>query len=163
MPETERQFTEAQAHRHFAISLNNLVWSLLEKSDRSDEDCDTMVHAAHASCYHWMIAGTAENRTRGEWLISRVYAVLGSPEPALHHALAALDACTDNHLAGFDLAYAHEACARAYAANGEEEECRKYGEQAVALGEKIEGDEDRRLFFSDLRVEPWFGLFSPPA
>lgn len=161
MMENEQQFTEAEAHKHFAITLNNLVWSLLEKAERSDTECDTMVHAAHASCYHWGIVGGPEHRARGEWLVSRVYAVLGSPEPAVHHALASLDICTDHKLGGFDIAYAHEACARAYAAIGDAAQCHKYGALALEYGEKIEGEQDRALYFSDFKSGPWFGMFDP--
>ena len=32
------------------------------------------------------VGGTTANRARSEWLCSRVYALLGRPEPALHHA-----------------------------------------------------------------------------
>ena len=161
MSDDERRFTEREAHKFFAIALNNLVWSLLEKKERLDAENDTMVHAAHASQYHWSVVGEPENLARGEWLVSRVYCVLRCPEPAVHHALASLDVCTDNKLTGFDLAYAHEACARAYAASGETAQCHKFSALAQEFGEKIEGEQDRALFFSDLKSEPWFGVFDP--
>jgi hypothetical protein len=163
MPSDEPRYTEQEAHAHFAVALNNLVWTLLEKKDRVDEDNDLMVHAAHASMYHWSIVGKPENKARGEWLVSRVYAVLQSPEPAVHHALASLDICTDNHLEGFDIAYAHEACARAYAAGGDVTQCHRYSALAVESGEKIGTEGDRTLFFSDLKSEPWFGMLDPHA
>ena len=54
------------------------------------EDDARMVDAAHASQYHWREAGD-QPETRGEWLVSHVYAVLGRPEPALHHARRCLE------------------------------------------------------------------------
>ena len=45
-----------------------------------------MIHAAHASRYHWGEVGDDVNLARGEWQCSRVYAVLGRGEPALWHA-----------------------------------------------------------------------------
>ena len=36
-----------------------------------------MIHAAHASRYHWSQVGTKANLARGEWQVSRVYTVLG--------------------------------------------------------------------------------------
>ena len=42
-----------------------------------------MLHAAHASRFHWGEVGEPVNFARGEWQISRVYAVLGRPEPAI--------------------------------------------------------------------------------
>jgi hypothetical protein len=43
--------------RLLAGHLFNRVWVLLEKPDRSAADDDEMVHAAHASRYHWGQAG----------------------------------------------------------------------------------------------------------
>ena len=72
-------------HRELGRSLNGLVWQLLARTDRADDDDARMVDAAHASQYHWREAGGPPG-TRGEWLVSHVYAVLGRAEPALHHA-----------------------------------------------------------------------------
>ena len=49
---------------------------------------DEMIHAAHASRFHWSRAEgvTTINLARGEWQCCRVYAVLGRGEPALWHA-----------------------------------------------------------------------------
>src|ERR1700693_6097609 len=49
----------------------------MDKPDRTRDEEDEMLHAAHASRYHWGVVGQAENRARGEWQISRVYTVLG--------------------------------------------------------------------------------------
>src|SRR3712207_382671 len=77
---------EAQARRRLAADLFNTVWSLLERTDRTQADDDTMLHAAHASRYHWGQVGEPVNLARGEWQVSRVYAVLGRAEPARYHA-----------------------------------------------------------------------------
>ena len=50
----------------------------------------------------------------------------------------------------FDLAYAYESKARAYAAIGESEKMKKCFLNAKDSGEKIVGDDDRKLFFDDL-------------
>ncbi len=42
----------------------------------------------HTGRYHWRRAGEPVPYARGEWQCSRVYAVLGRSEPALHHARA---------------------------------------------------------------------------
>ena len=70
MSEEKKQYTEQEAHKFFGVSLNNLVWQLLKKTDRTPEDDEKMVQAAYASCYHWGEVGTAVNQARGEWLIS---------------------------------------------------------------------------------------------
>src|SRR5262249_42302729 len=44
------------AHRHLGIDLFNFTWTLIEEPNRTAEDTDTMIHAAHASAYHWQQA-----------------------------------------------------------------------------------------------------------
>jgi hypothetical protein len=66
-------------HRAFARSLNGLVWRLLARTDRTADEDARMVDAAHASQFHWREAG-GPPATRGEWLVSHVYAVLERPE-----------------------------------------------------------------------------------
>ena len=82
-----------EQHKAFAVECFNLVWGLLDKADRTAEDDERMVHAAHASRFHWGEIGTPLEFARGEWQISRVYAVLGRSEAALHHAQRSLDLC----------------------------------------------------------------------
>ena len=117
-----------------------------------------MVHAAHASLYHWATAGKLVNVQRGEWLTSRVYAVLKRPGPALHHAKQCLELTRKHNIGDFDLAYAYEGMARALAAAGKHAECKTYQGLARQAGDKIKGKGNRELFFSDFRAGPWFGV-----
>jgi len=145
-------------HRAFARSLNNLVWRLLARSGRTAADDTRMVDAAHASHYHWREAG-GPPATRGEWLVSHVYTVLGRPEPALHHARRCLDlAGTEPGVADFDHAYAAEAMARALACAGDLTQAAGWHSRATAAGATIADDEDRKIFTEDLATGPWFGL-----
>jgi hypothetical protein len=104
-----------------------------------------MIHAAHASRYHWGVAGTALEAARGEWQISRVYAVLGRAEPAGYHARRSLELCTANDYGGFDMAFALEAVARAAALAGDGETCRSYLDRAQDAAARIE-DEGNRTY-----------------
>ena len=95
------------------------VWSLKEQRDRSADDDDHMVEAAHASRFLWGLVGPPTPWATGEWLLPRVYSVLNRPEPALHHAHRC-EALTGNHgLDGFRLGFAYEALARVWAVAGE--------------------------------------------
>jgi hypothetical protein len=149
---------EKQEHRRLGKELNNLVWQLLQKKDRTADEDETMVHAAHASCYHWSVAGTAVNVARGEWLISHVYALLERAGPALHHAKRCLETVRANEIGDFDLAYAHEGMARALAANRQKAEFEKYFRLSQEAGARIQEEEDRDLFYQDFKAEPWFGM-----
>jgi len=113
-----------------------------------------MIHAAHASCYHWMQIGEPVHRARGEWQCSRVYAVLGQPEAALSHARKVPDICQREGIADFDLAFAYEALARASAVGGDTGEARRRAEQARAASAEIADDGDRELVLGDLETIP---------
>src|SRR5256886_13518735 len=122
-PTTRRQVVmtakaDFEWNRKMAAHLFNSTWVLLEKKARSKEESDTMIHMAHASRYHWVVVGGPKELAIGEWQISRVYAVLGRPEPALYHAQRALEICEANKIGDFPLAYAYEALARAFAIAG---------------------------------------------
>ncbi|HEY4689660.1 MAG TPA: hypothetical protein VIK33_10140 [Anaerolineae bacterium] len=146
--------TERDYHRKFAVDLFNFVWTLLDKPERTAEENDLMLHAAHASRYHWGEAGMAVNLTRGEWLVSRVYAVLKRPEPALYHARRCLEICQQNGIGDFDLAFAYEALARASAIAGQHAEREQYLALAREAAEHIAEQDDKDLLLSDLATMP---------
>jgi tetratricopeptide (TPR) repeat protein len=142
--------TEKEWHRKFAADAFNLTWDLLDKDDRTEEDDDRMVYAAHASRFHWGEIGTPLEWERGEWQISRVYAVLNRPEAAIRHAQRCLALCEENSIGDFDLAFAYEGLARAYAVAGNAAESRQYVELARQAGERIEDEGNRTYFFGEL-------------
>ena len=151
---SETKFTVAEGHRHFAAATNSEVWVLLEKPDRTPAEDERMVHAAHASCYHWLEAGTAVHHQRGEWLIARVYAELGRGADALRHAGRCMEITRayPSDMADFDIAYAHEALARAHSLCGDTAEARHYKALAEEAAKAIVDPEDRAYFLSDLRA-----------
>jgi DNA-binding transcriptional MerR regulator len=121
----------------------------LERPDRSLEENDRMVHAAHASRFHWGEVGEPVNLARGEWQISRVYSVLGRSEPAIFHADRCLQICRGNEIGDFDLAFAYEALARAHLVAGDRDAAARFGLSREA-GEHIAEEEDRDLLISDV-------------
>jgi DNA-binding transcriptional MerR regulator len=141
---------EPAERRQLAADLFNHTWALLELQGRTTEQDDEMIHAAHASRYHWGEVGTPANRARGEWQCARVYAVLGRAEPALHHARRCLAICEEHGLGDWDLAAAWEALARAALVAGD----RVLYRDALARGrtalDAIADPEDRRLVEVDL-------------
>jgi hypothetical protein len=148
----EKKYTEKEAHRKFAVDLFNLVWSLMDKKDRTKEEDDKMIYAAHASRFHWGEIGTPLEFARGEWQISRAYSVLNIPQQALHHAKRCLEICQSNNIGDFDIAFAYEAMARAHSIAGKKAECEKYVQLAKEAGEQIKKKEDRKYFFSELKT-----------
>lgn len=151
MPEDQLP-VEPPIHRRLAVDLFNHVWALLDKPERTAAENDEMLHAAHASRHHWGVVGTAINWARGEWQVSRVYAVLGRAEPARFHAQRCLDWCEADGLKDFDLAFAFEALARAERLAGNEIARAGYRLQAHAAGEQIAEADDREWFFKNLET-----------
>lgn len=145
---------DAAVHRALAVDLFNGTWVLLEQPDRSPADDDRLIHMAHASRYHWGEVGTPANLARGEWLCSRVYAVLGRAEPSVHHARRVLMICIENGIGDWDLAFAHEAVARALTVAGDADGALAAAELARAALADVADDEDRAQVLADLATIP---------
>jgi hypothetical protein len=141
-------------HRKIASDLFNYTWSLLDRKGRSPAENDEMLHAAHASRYHWGHAGTPLNLSIGEWQVSRVYAVLGRAEPALYHGRRALEIARRNRLGRFHFAYAYEALARAAAVAGQRRARNRYLKEARRIGASVRDRDDRRMLLEDLATVP---------
>lgn len=152
---SEAKYTLTEAHLHFAQMLNGQVWQLMGSKTRTVQDTALMLHAAHASLYHWLQVGNVTNHQRGLWLLSRVYATLGDG----HHALRCARRCmalTEAHradMADFDVAYAYEGMARALTLSGKKDEADGYFRRAQEAGAAIVEKEDRDIFLSDLGTE----------
>ena len=147
---------DEQWHRSLGIECNNGAYDLLERDDRTDAETQTMIDMAHAAKHHWGKVGTPVNQVRGDYLCSRVYAFVGRAEPALHHARRAVAEAEALGLADFDLAFVHEALARALACAGDGAGAQR--ERDVARAVVIADAEDREIFEADLAKEPWYGL-----
>jgi len=152
---------DLKMHEKLAKACFNKTWELLDKTDRTPEEDNEMIHTVHASRYHWGVLvanrqGTPLNLQRGEWQIARVYIVLERKDSALYHARICLKITQDNNIGDFDLAFAHEALARASALAGNKEDYEKNLKLAEEAGEKIKDKGDRDYFFEDLNAGKWF-------
>ena len=145
-------------HRRLGADLFNHVWTLIEKPDRTPAETDEMIHAAHASRYHWSKAGTIVNLGRGEWQVARVYCVLGRGEPARWHARRCLEYAEAAVAAGeaedWDLPGAHEAMARAEAVAGDRNAAEGWRDRARAGVAGISDPADREVIEGDLATLP---------
>ena len=145
------QSSTPEEQRKFAVSCFNQVWNLLDKPDRTPEENIEMIHLAHASRYHWGQIGTPLNFARGDWQISRIYALLGFGVMSFKYAKFCLNLCEKHNLGDFDLAFAYEALARASAVSGDIANARGYLEMAEMTGHSIAKDDDREYFLKELR------------
>ena len=156
----EPPFDPDSAHRWFGIELNNRTMDALEAGEVTPEAAESHIHAAHASCHHWMQVGTVANHARGEFAVASVYAAAGLGEAALRHARRCLELVEANpeEMADWDLAFAYDALARAHAASGDVDSARRAREQARTAGEAIAGEEDRLYFERWFEGGHWHGL-----
>jgi DNA-binding transcriptional MerR regulator len=150
MPATSTDATDAAVHRRLAVDLFNHTWTLLEATHRTPMQDDEMLHAAHASRFHWGVVGSPMNRARGEWQCSRVYAILGRAEPAAWHARRCVALAEEHGLSQFDRAAAHEALARALRLSGDHAGAEAAVARTRELANGIEEDDDRELVLADL-------------
>ncbi len=65
-----------------------------------------------------------------------------------------LQICQENGIGDWDLAFAYEALARAYAVAGDAEQAREYTDQALAAAEDIVEDGEREIVLADLETIP---------
>jgi hypothetical protein len=156
----EKTYTISQAQLYFAIDFHGKTWELLEKKDRTPDEDRRMLDYAHASLAHWRAAGGEVRSQRGQWLLARVYSVLGEGARALKHAQACYELLEGSKavMEDFDFAFAYEAIARAYAVNGDTSEAKRFFQMAQKAGDAIKEKEDREIFFTELNGGDWRGI-----
>lgn len=156
MPAPEPPDLSPETHRALGAGLYNRAWDLMMIEARTPAQDDELVDTAHSSAWHWHHVGNAANEARGHWLCSRVYAVLGRGEPAVHHARRALEV-VEGGGEGFedwDAAAAAEAMARALAVSGELADAAAWKARASAALAAVSDPEDRAPIEGDLATIP---------
>lgn len=160
----ERMVDERDLHRWFAVHLNNDTWAALDAGDVGPgspaHHREALLYGAYAAAYHWLRVGTPVHQARAEHLIARAALRVGRPDVALHHARRCLDLVAGHpaDVEDWDVAFAHEAMARACAAAGDTEGGRRHLATAERLGAAIADDGDREVFLGELGRGEWFGL-----
>lgn len=156
----DQEVLTPENHHYMGIEMNIQTWNLLGKNDRTKQDNIRMINFALASQYHWYKSPKWQpvNAQRGEWMISHVYAILGMSEQAVKHAELCLKMTKEQDLKDFDLAYAYEAMARAYAAKKLKLNAKKYYALAKEAAAKIKESQNKKYFEGDFSTEPWYDL-----
>ena len=90
----------------------------------------------------------------GEWMCSRVYAILGLAEASLRHGERALELCEAYGIGGYVPASAHEAIARAHAVGGDRDAALRHRDLAAALAAALDDPDDRAVVDADLATLP---------
>jgi hypothetical protein len=148
----EQRFTIDEFHRGTAARLFNHVWTLLENDHRTPDQDAEMLHAAHASVFHWSraTAGTPKQQATGEWQLARAYATLGMAESALFHARRGLAVAQENGMPPFNVGFAWEGVGRALLLSGDHDGAAAAVDRARALAADVTDEEDRRWLEGNL-------------
>lgn len=137
-------FDHAAAHRYFAIECNNLAWTLVEKKDRTPDETERMISAAHAAMEHWREVGTPINMARATTLVTTACVSAGLGDCAarsMHRMLACADA-VDGEMGVFDTACVHSAAMCVFDLIGDVRECARH--RSLAMDALARCDDDER-------------------
>jgi tetratricopeptide (TPR) repeat protein len=140
---------DPEQHRAAGIVANNSIWDLVGEPASPERD-EELLRRAYAAAYHWQRAArrSPENEIRACYMLSKVHTLVGSPERGLHYADACLAGCVQHGIADFDIAYAHEARARALKALGRTDEAAAAWK--TALDTPVADPEDRAIVEADM-------------
>jgi len=141
------------SHRYWSATCFNATWDLIDKSPKTSEDIEMMLHLAHASFWHWTQVPdvTQTNLSVGYWLLGRVYALAGKGGEALYYGNHCVDIGLLNQLEPFYIGYGYEAVARAYQILQKPEMQEESKRKAMACLEKITDEENKNLLIADLK------------
>ncbi len=139
-----------QAHRHFSAHCFNQAWTLIDQDWLTEEECERMLHLAHASFWHWSQRPDNDEAKRsvGYWQLARVYTLANRTDEALYYARRCEQ--ISREAGAFYLGYAYEALARATRLSGDAERTEQYIQQARELAAEIADAEDRAVLLRDL-------------
>lgn len=146
------EFDLQAAHKYFSAHCFNSAWDLIDKSDRTPEEAESMIQLGMAAMYHWSQRPdvTDENRSIGFWQIARIYTLLGQVENARHYANLTLKYAKSEGVADFALGYAYEALARAEAAAGDKDQMNAYLAKANQVAAGLTDLESKEMLLADL-------------
>lgn len=141
-----------KTHKQFAMDCFNQVWDILENKQRTPQEEEDMIHMCHSSFWHWTRVEdhTQRNLSIGYWQLSRVYAVAGQGEQALHYAKRCITVGTSASLEPFYIGYGYEAEARAYLVLGNKEHALASKETAQSHLDKVTDQESQKMLALDL-------------
>lgn len=153
----EQTFSPNEAHRWFAVEMNNQAWDLLESDSRTDQNNEVLRNTAHAAWRHWWEVGTSINQQRAECLLAQVHAEFGESESAAHHARLALGDSAADSMQPFDWAFTHDAASRAFGLLGKSSLQHTHRKTAISYRNQLTDETDREL------VDRWFARQEHPT
>jgi hypothetical protein len=138
----------------FAVACNNRAWELVERRERTPTDVHEMLHAAHASAWHWARVGTELNEARANMLLGMAHALADDGPLALRYAMLAFNYFNEHEAKDWEQAFVHATLAAAAKAAGDSALHREHHAEARRLGDAIAERQDREVFMRSFSQVP---------
>jgi hypothetical protein len=144
----------ASWHKYFAMEANNAAWDLSEGSENVMGNT-ALLDAAHASAWHWRVAGTELHHMRSVMLLALVHARLGMGICAWAYAEQMKNYFTAKpDTPDWEIAFVHVIHALAAQAHGQAEAFQRSYASAVASLDAIQDPEDRNVVVKTFNLLP---------
>lgn len=140
--------------KRLAAQANNRAWDLAEAAQRTAEEDEDMLQAAHAAMYFWKRVGDAGQRAHATQLLAHVYALLHLPNPARHYLAQSQPHFLGQPCAAWEQALAQAVAANVAAAARDHESHARHHAQALQLTAALDSAEERDMLDATLRVIP---------
>ncbi|HCR54266.1 MAG TPA: hypothetical protein DIW27_07620 [Cytophagales bacterium] len=154
MSDGHTQEDTALWQRRLASQANNRAWALAELPERTADQDEEMLQAAHAAMYFWKIVGNPSNRAHAALLLAHVYALNNLPNPAKHYLKQCQSVFLDRDCESWEKAFVHAISANVAAAAQETEEHMRHYQEAERLIASLQDEEDRKILNATMRVIP---------
>jgi len=142
----------AMAHRFFAADCFNKAWELIDKTDRTADEDETMLLLSMASAWHWTQRPdcTDQNMSAAYWQIAHIYGLRKQADNARRYGELALAKAQTKGVPPFFLAYAYEALARAEMVAGNKEQMQAHLAKARRVAKRLTDAEAQKMLLGDL-------------
>ena len=141
-------------HKFHANEASKQTWNLAV-IDRTPQEDEEMLTAAHAAAYHWRQIGSAQHLARATMLLAKVHALLGLGSTAWMYAEEMKSFfLNEPKIPDWELAFTHAIHAHAASAANQSEAHRESYQLAKAAIEAITDSEDRAVVQATFDLVP---------
>ncbi len=142
---------KAELHKYYSTHCFNEAWTLMDKTDRTTQESEDMIHYAMASLFHWSKRKdcTDKHKSIGSWQISRCFVLIGNLDKGEQYGKLCLN--FSKKQSPYFKGYAHETLARVYHLMDKTDLKNKHLIKANELNDQIENDEEKQLLLNDLK------------
>lgn len=141
-------------HRFFAITANNAAWDISESLENVLNHTE-LLDAAHASAWHWRVAGTTTNQMRSIMLLALIHARMDMGPSAWNYAESMKKYFTEiSETPDWELAFVYAIHAWAALACGKLDEYKVSYHKASLCLDAIKDPEDRAVVLKTFSLIP---------